>query len=228
MSTTQIADAITTASSITSTTSTSSSGSNLSVDTDTFLKLLVAQLSNQDPLNPQEDTEFITQLAQMTTLEEMQQISSGMESMQAYSLVGKYAYAEVTDSETGDTNYLYGTIDSVVNENGTYYAIIGDATVEVDNIEQVFDSSLLEDTTLIESSNLIGKTVTGLYEAEDGTTASVTGVVSGVTYDGETIYVTVDDMQIALYNISDIAETVTDTTVSEDSGDTTEDTAESE
>ena len=48
-------------------------------DKDMFLKLLVAQLSNQDPLNPIEDKEFIAQLAQFTQLEEMQKISSNME-----------------------------------------------------------------------------------------------------------------------------------------------------
>ena len=222
MSTTQIADAITAASTITSnTSSTSSTDSNISVDSETFLTLLVAQMQYQDPLDPQTDTEFITQLAQMSTLEEMQEISSEMSSMQAYSLVGQYAYAEVTDSDTGETNYIYGTIDSVVNQSGTYYAVIGDDTVEIDYIEQVFDSKLLEDTTLIESSNLIGKTVTGLYEDEDGTTASVTGVVSGVSYDGETVYVSVDDIKMALYNVTDISETAA-ASATEGSGDAAE------
>ncbi len=50
-------------------------------DKDMFLKLLVAQLSHQDPLNPAEDKEFIAQLAQFTSLEELQNINKGVESM---------------------------------------------------------------------------------------------------------------------------------------------------
>ncbi len=52
-------------------------------DKDMFLKLLVAQLSHQDPLNPAEDKEFIAQLAQFTSLEELQNINKGVESMNA-------------------------------------------------------------------------------------------------------------------------------------------------
>lgn len=53
----------------------------LSSDKHTFLKLLVAQLTNQDPLNPTEDKEFITQLAQFTSLEQLQEINSGVETL---------------------------------------------------------------------------------------------------------------------------------------------------
>ena len=50
-------------------------------DKDMFLKLLVAQLQYQDPLNPQEDTEFIAQLAQFTQVEEMQKVNSTLDTM---------------------------------------------------------------------------------------------------------------------------------------------------
>jgi flagellar basal-body rod modification protein FlgD len=171
MSTTQIADAITAASSISSSSTSKTTTSNLTVDSETFLTLLAAQMQYQDPLNPQTDTEFVTQLAQMSSLEEMQEIGAGMSSIQAYSLVGQYAYAEVSDSDTGETNYYYGTIDSIVNESGTYYAVIGIDAVNVDNIVQLFDPGLLDtDTALVDSSNLIVKTVKGCWETEYGKT----------------------------------------------------------
>ncbi|MDR0339178.1 MAG: flagellar hook assembly protein FlgD [Desulfovibrio sp.] len=53
----------------------------VATDKDTFLKLLVAQLTHQDPLNPVEDKEFIAQLAQFTTVEELQNINTGVESL---------------------------------------------------------------------------------------------------------------------------------------------------
>ncbi len=50
-------------------------------DKDTFLKLLVTQLTHQDPMNPAEDKEFIAQLAQFTSLEELQKINAGIENL---------------------------------------------------------------------------------------------------------------------------------------------------
>lgn len=78
---------------------------------DDFLKLLVTQLANQDPLDPVADQEFIAQLAQFSALEQMQNVSKGIEELaelqfwlggmgQAASLVGRTVV--VTDPETGE------------------------------------------------------------------------------------------------------------------------------
>lgn len=62
---------------------------------DAFLKLLIAELSNQDPLNPMEDREFISQMATFSSLEQMQNMNKTLESMadankfSAVSYIGK-------------------------------------------------------------------------------------------------------------------------------------------
>ena len=50
---------------------------------DAFLKLLTTQLANQDPLQPQENGEFLAQLAQFSSLESLQQIRDDMEALRA-------------------------------------------------------------------------------------------------------------------------------------------------
>ncbi len=53
------------------------------LDKDAFLNLLVTQLQFQDPLNPMESTEFTAQLAQFSSLEQLQGINNNMEMLQA-------------------------------------------------------------------------------------------------------------------------------------------------
>jgi flagellar basal-body rod modification protein FlgD len=49
------------------------------VDEQTFLKLLVTQLKNQDPLNPQDGLQFVTQLAQFSSLEQQIQMRQNLD-----------------------------------------------------------------------------------------------------------------------------------------------------
>jgi flagellar basal-body rod modification protein FlgD len=80
------------------------SGANSTLDKTAFLKLLIEQLKHQDPLKPQDDTQFIAQLAQFSSLEQSMQTNSALSTMtnvlqgdsnaQATSLVGKSATLE--------------------------------------------------------------------------------------------------------------------------------------
>lgn len=76
-------------------------GANKSLGKDEFLKLLVAQLKNQDPLKPQDNSQFVAELAQFSSLEQTMGIndrldllsvqSTGLQNTQIVGLVGKQA-----------------------------------------------------------------------------------------------------------------------------------------
>jgi flagellar basal-body rod modification protein FlgD len=63
---------------------------------DTFLKLLITQLQNQDPLQPQENGEFLAQLAQFSSLESLQQIKDDMTALRTLVETSAAAVAQAT------------------------------------------------------------------------------------------------------------------------------------
>lgn len=90
---------------------------------DAFLKLLVTQLENQDPLNPTENTEFVAQLAQFSSLEGIQNLNTslgdmkgGVDALQEFgsaSLIGRNAKAESSAFVYGGSPRKLGfTLDS--------------------------------------------------------------------------------------------------------------------
>ena len=98
----------------TDTTAQSAATATQSMGKDDFLKLLVAQLENQDPLSPMDGTEFTAQLAQFSSLESLQSINAGLSDLntaqstlhnsQAVSLIGKTVLFEGdTFSYTGES-----------------------------------------------------------------------------------------------------------------------------
>jgi len=90
-----------------STTSTKNSSGNKALGQDQFLTLLVAQLQNQDPLNPADATEFTSQLAQYSQLEQLFNLNDAMEeltsttaksqSISALNLIGQEVVVEGND-----------------------------------------------------------------------------------------------------------------------------------
>lgn len=115
----------------------SDSSGGLNVDTKTFLKLLVAQTQYQDPMEPQSNTEFVAELAQMSSQEQMETMNDSLNVSKALSFVGGQVYAEVLDSDTGITNCYSGVADGVVMKNGTAYVVVGNNAICVDDIVSV-------------------------------------------------------------------------------------------
>lgn len=115
------------------------SGGKNSLDKDAFLQLLVAQMKYQDPLEPTSNTEFISQFATFSELEEMQNMRLSMDIQRAQNLVGQEVLLRVTNSKTGNTSYVSGIVEYVKIENGKPYLAIEDQKYSLDDLELVVD-----------------------------------------------------------------------------------------
>ena len=92
--------------------------SNTAMQMDDFLQLLTSQISNQDPLEPMKDTEFISQMANIASLEQMQQFTEGFEmfaSSQKDMVAQAYLGKMVNISEDGLE--VSGLVDSVEKDS---------------------------------------------------------------------------------------------------------------
>ena len=121
---------------------------NNGLDKDAFLQLLVAQMKYQDPLEPTDNTEYISQLATFTQLEETQNMENTLKQTQANDLVGKQVILKVTSSVTGETSYVSGTVDYVIHENNETYLSVNDKLYSIDDLDTVADSDYMDAVTL--------------------------------------------------------------------------------
>ncbi len=116
---------------------------NDSLDKDAFLQLLVAQMKYQDPLEPTSNTEYISQFATFSELEQMQNMSASMDLFRASSLVGQTVLLKVTDSE-GRTTNVQGNVDYVVYEKNKAYLSVNGDLYSMDDLDTVADPTYLE------------------------------------------------------------------------------------
>ena len=104
-----------------------------------FLQLLTSQISNQDPLEPMKDTEFISQMANIASLEQMQQFTKGFESFadsQKDMVAQAYLGRMVSISEQGSE--VSGLVESVEkSEDGTISVLVSGKNYDPQSITRV-------------------------------------------------------------------------------------------
>lgn len=111
---------------------------------DDFLKLLITQLSKQDPTNPVKDQDFIAQMANFSSLEQMKNVATSMqrlEAKQSYTLIGKFVSGP--DFLTGET--VNGVVGAVFFDgDGKPFARVNGRTIEVEKINFISDPQFFQ------------------------------------------------------------------------------------
>jgi flagellar hook assembly protein FlgD len=118
-------------------TSTIQSASSIQAD---YMKLLVTQLQNQNPLEPMDNNQMASQLAQLSQLSQMEQLNtkfsdvlSTSQKSYAASLVGREVSFSYTD-DAGDSQTAVGTVDGVITEGDNVGLQVGDYTIGLSDV----------------------------------------------------------------------------------------------
>ncbi|MFP7232360.1 flagellar hook assembly protein FlgD [Bacillus subtilis] len=122
------------------------STNNSSLGKDEFLKILMTQVQNQDPLNPVDDKEFISQMATFSSLEQMMNLNTTMtqfvEKQDPFTTYLDWMGKEVSWTADGGATEKTGTVSSVKQSKGKYYLVLSDGTeISPSNVLSVEQSS---------------------------------------------------------------------------------------
>lgn len=187
-----------------------------SLGRDEFLTLLVAQLKNQDPLNPMDSMDFTTQLAQFSSLEQLYNINASMQGFSAYQQ-GMYNAQAVS---------LIGK--QVVAEGGNHFALTGDSAeisyelpADAQDVSiQIYDEAGNQAAVLTPGPQTqgvqtaiwnAGEATPGIYSYQISATDALgeniavqtmsSGPVTGIDFSGDAVWLTVNKEQISMESV---------------------------
>ncbi|MDE7230525.1 MAG: hypothetical protein K2N56_08610 [Oscillospiraceae bacterium] len=184
------------------------------ISQETFLKLLVAEMSNQDPLEPTSNTEFISQLAQFSSMQYMQDSSKYSMATYASSLVGKTVTASKQDGP--DLVVKTGVVEKVVYKNNSYTVTINGEDFDIGKVTSVvadgsgsggFGSNTLSDR-IARAAAMIGKYAfvkTG-EKTEDGKDEMTEGFIESITVKDGEINIVVGGKPYSMESIDEITD----------------------
>jgi flagellar basal-body rod modification protein FlgD len=201
---------------VASTTNSTSSTTTKTLGKDDFMKLLLAQLKNQDPLKPMDGTDFAVQLAQFSSLEQLSNLNTeiktqGINQMtlgyaQSVNMIGKEVIAQngntvKVDGATADLNYQLAddaqTVNiSIYNQDGKIVKTIEESGKKAGLNKTTWncgDMASGEYTFQVSGSDSTGNSITA--------NPLVSGKVTAAHFKNNAITLTVNGQELALNNI---------------------------
>jgi flagellar basal-body rod modification protein FlgD len=122
-----------------STAATSSRTTKKALDSADFMKLLAVQFQQQDPMKPMEDTAFIAQMAQFTSLEQTQGMSSEIARLRAEQqlIMGNSYLGRTVTAEGADGKPVTGVVTAMENTENGVMLHIGDSSYALSTITRI-------------------------------------------------------------------------------------------
>lgn len=196
------------------------------IDTDSFLALIVAQMTNQDFMNPMDDTAMVTQMVQMNTMQMMQEMAMQTKTSYVMGMVGKTVTA-ARISVSGELLTETGPVQKVTLTNNEFGVYVNGKRFTLEQIQVVGTEEALKNTTETDTSggstlteeqtmqrkeylnSLLGHAVTIETEDEYGS-YEVQGVVEKVSSKNGEFRVYVKGEWYSLDSVTEVGGKVTD------------------
>ncbi len=199
-----LSQAYATSSSSSTQSSSSSNSKNTALDMSDFLKLMAAQFQNQNLDSNIDNTQYISELAQFSSIEAMTSMTQNFNKEYAASLIGKTV--TVSTGSTTNPTVTGIVVASSCDSSGTSKITIGDNSYDISGVTNVYNDTSqtlagLQMSILQYATSLVGKTVT--VNTGDTSTPTVTGTVEKAVFGDN------DDCKIVIngtsYDLTSIA-----------------------
>lgn len=171
------------------------------MDMNDFFTLLTAQMTNQDMMDPQGNTEFIAQMAQFSSLQGIKTLTEYQQAGNALTYVGQEVTIANINESTGNVESIKGIVEKVTFYDGKPQVVVNGKAYDV---YKVMETSVPNSSgsTLNQVASYIGKNVTVIDATDPDNPKDLTGLVSSVTLKGGVPYVIIDGKEYASSSIT--------------------------
>lgn len=183
------------------------------VNSDTFLSLLVAEMTNQDPMEPTSNTEFVTQMAQFTSLTYNKDAAQYSKSNYASSLVGKTVTAQKMDGSELITKT--GVVETVMKSGDNYTVKIDGVSFDISKVTSISETGSGSSSTGILGGNSLGSLIASasmmigmsatVNPAVNGGSALDSGLIESIQVKDGQVKVIINDIAYDLEDIVEVA-----------------------
>jgi flagellar basal-body rod modification protein FlgD len=187
-----------------------------------FFNLLMAQMTNQDIMNPQDNTQMIAQMAQFSSLQAMNSMMEATTAMSEYQHLGyatSYVGKNVTVADIGEDDKIVeisGIVDRVTFYDGTPMVYVNGTAYELHKVMQVnasadsIASGNAASSLQSASSSYLGKYVILTHVDKDGEPHNIEGYVQSVTLKAGQANVVIGEESYPASSITDVYESKAD------------------
>jgi flagellar basal-body rod modification protein FlgD len=174
------------------------------MDLSSFINILVTEMQNQDPLNPMDNSQILTQMSQIKAIGSNDKLTKTLTSLQLQQdmATGSALLNQTVTGLNTNNKMITGVVDKISVADGKVQVHVGDNTVAIKNIASM--NNVSSDTQLeldLETGNaLLTKTVSG----KNANGKTVTGPVEKVTVSDNTVQLNVGQNTISLGDLSTI------------------------
>lgn len=198
-------------------------GATQEMDRDAFIKMFLAQMQNQDPLNPMDGSEFAAQLAQFSSLEQLYNVNESLEALstaqdtqaryEALSLIGKDVLAEGSRLALTSEGNAQGAFDldqpaectvTITDGRGIPVRSLSLGTLEAGSHTFTWDGETTSGTAMPEGGYRFEVTALNSIGERAEVTPQILGTVDRVRFDGDTSVLYLGDLAVDLDSVLDV------------------------
>jgi flagellar basal-body rod modification protein FlgD len=163
-----------------------------------LFQLMINQLTNQDFLNPTDDSQYLAQMTQIANMNATQELAKSSKNNFLMGFLGKQVSA-VTNEIGGGTTTETGIVTGASWANGEYNLMVNGKKISLDSVSF---ANTVDTSEKDFAMGFLGKQVSALTKNSTGATTSETGIVTAVDWTNGEYFLTVNNRKFSVFSVT--------------------------